>query len=322
MSASENATLGDLSQEAVRATQAAAVAASAFVGRRDRDATNVSAINGMRQALNAMHIEGTVTFGEGVQGVAPMLYTGERVGQGGGPRVDIALDAVDGATSTARGGYNAISVLAMARDGGFLNLPDLYLKKIAVGPGLPEGVVDLDDTPANNVRNLARAKGVEPSDLLVCVLDRPRHDRLCHKLIMAGVRIMCIPDGDISGVIAAALNDNDIDMYMGIGGGPEGVLAAAAMNCLGGQMQARLVIRGDSDREVVDYWGLSEPERKFGVTDLAWGDLSFAATGVTAGTVLRGVRRRPNQAVTHSLVADSSSRHPAWIDAEHPLATS
>ncbi|MGO8918734.1 MAG: class II fructose-bisphosphatase, partial [Stellaceae bacterium] len=236
----------NLALEAVRVTEAAALSASRLMGRGDEKAADQAAVDAMRKALNGLAIDGTVVIGEGERDEAPMLYIGEKVGSGG-PRIDIALDPLEGTTITAKGGANALAVIAMAEAGGFLNAPDVYMDKIAVGGGLGE-VVDLDEPPAKNLKSLARVKAVEVSDLVVCILDRPRHTELIAKVREAGARIMLITDGDISGVIATSGRETGVDMYMGSGGAPEGVLAAAALRCIGGQMQGRLIFRNDDEK--------------------------------------------------------------------------
>jgi fructose-1,6-bisphosphatase II / sedoheptulose-1,7-bisphosphatase len=233
----------NLALEAVRVTEAAALSASRLMGRGDEKAADQAAVDAMRHALNALTIDGTVVIGEGERDEAPMLYIGEKVGTGHGPRIDIALDPLEGTTITAKGGPNALAVIAMAEAGGFLNAPDVYMDKIAVGAGLPEGIIDLDDKPAKNLKNVATAKQVDVADLVVCILDRPRHTELIAKVREAGARIMLIGDGDVSGVIATSRPDSGVDLYVGSGGAPEGVLAAAALRCIGGQMQGRLIFR-------------------------------------------------------------------------------
>src|SRR5579883_1858712 len=236
----------NLALEAVRVTEAAALAASKLMGRGNEKAADQAAVDAMRRALNGLAIDGTVVIGEGERDEAPMLYIGEKVGRGG-PKTDIALDPLEGTTITAKGGPNALAVVAMAAEGGFLNSPDVYMDKIAVGGGLPDDVIDIDAGPQENLRSLAEAMGSEVSDLVTCILDRPRHAELIAKVREAGARIMLISDGDVSGVIATALEESGVDIYMGIGGAPEGVLAAAALRCIGGQMQGRLVFRNDDE---------------------------------------------------------------------------
>src|SRR3954465_10114964 len=237
----------NLALEAVRVTEAAALAASKLMGRGDEKKADQAAVDAMRSALNTLSIDGTVVIGEGERDEAPMLYIGEKVGSGG-PKIDIALDPLEGTTITAKGGHNALAVVAMAEEGGFLNAPDVYMEKIAVGPNLPEGVVDLDRKPQENLRNLAAAKKMDIRDLVVCILDRPRHAELIAAVRAAGSRIMLISDGDVSGVIATSQPTSGVDMYLGSGGAPEGVLAAAALRCIGGFMQGRLIFRNDDER--------------------------------------------------------------------------
>ncbi|MBI76388.1 MAG: fructose-bisphosphatase class II [Rhodospirillaceae bacterium] len=307
----------NLALEAVRVTEAAALAASRQMGRGDEKAADQVAVDAMRTALNSLSIQGTVVIGEGERDEAPMLYIGEKVGLGDGPEIDIALDPLEGTTITAKGLTNALAVVAMAEHGGFLNAPDVYMDKIAVGGGLPENVVDLDQTPESNLQNLAKAKNVDVSDLVVCILDRPRHEELIAKVREAQARIMLISDGDISGVIATAEEASGVDMYLGSGGSPEGVLAAAALRCIGGQMQGRLLFRNDDERERARNWGIEDLDRKYTMEDLAHGDVMFAATGVTSGTMLKGVRRFSGGAMTHSLVMRSRSGTVRYIEAVH-----
>jgi len=310
----------NLALEAVRVTEAAALSASRLMGRGDEKAADQAAVDAMRYALNALAIEGTVVIGEGERDEAPMLYIGEKVGTGHGPKIDIALDPLEGTTITAKGGSNALAVIAMAEAGGFLNAPDVYMEKIAVGAGLPEGVVDLDETPATNLRALATAKHADVSDLVVCILDRPRHSELIAKVREAGARIMLISDGDVSGVIATSRPDSGVDLYLGSGGAPEGVLAAAALRCIGGQMQGRLIFRNDDEKGRAKRIGITDLGRKYGLLDLAKGDVMFAATGVTNGTMLQGVRRFAGGAVTHSMVMRSKSGTVRIIEAQHNLS--
>ncbi len=309
----------NLALEAVRVTEAAALAASLLMGRGDEKAADQAAVDAMREALNSLWIDGTVVIGEGERDEAPMLYIGEKVGLGDGPAIDIALDPLEGTTITAVGGNNALAVIAMAEAGGFLNAPDVYMDKIAVGPGLPVGVVDLDNTPLENLKSLARAKKAEISDLVVCILDRPRHSELIAKVREAGARIMLISDGDVSGVIATAQPDSGLDLYVGSGGAPEGVLAAAALRCIGGQMQARLLFRNDDERGRAARWNVTDLNRKYMLEDLAAGDVMFAATGVTNGSMLKGVRRFPGGAYTHSVVMRSKSGTVRFVEAHHNL---
>jgi fructose-1,6-bisphosphatase II / sedoheptulose-1,7-bisphosphatase len=310
----------NLALEAVRVTELAALSASRLMGRGDEKAADQAAVDAMRQALNGLHIDGTVVIGEGERDEAPMLYIGEKVGVGAGPKVDIALDPLEGTTITAKGGANALATLAMADAGGFLNAPDVYMEKIAVGGGLPAQLVNIDEEPAVNLKNLAQAKKCEIADLVVCILDRPRHAELIAKVRAAGARIMLIGDGDVSGVIATSDPETGIDIYMGSGGAPEGVLAAAALRCIGGQMQGKLLFRNDDERGRAHRLGVTDLDRVYDLLDLAHGDVMFAATGVTNGTMLRGVRRFPGGANTHSVVMRSRTGTVRYIEAKHDLS--
>ena len=306
----------NLALEAVRVTEAAALAASRLMGRGDEKAADQAAVDAMRRALNDLTIDGTVVIGEGERDEAPMLYIGERVGAGG-PKIDIALDPLEGTTITAKGGSNALAVIAMAEEGGFLHAPDVYMDKIAVGGDLPDGVVDLDRSPADNLSALAEARGVAVADLVVCILDRPRHEDLIGAVRDAGSRIQLIQDGDVSGVIATSRPDSGIDIYMGSGGAPEGVLAAAALRCIGGQFQGRLLFRNDDERARARRIGIEDLNRKYDLLELASGDVMFAATGVTSGTMLRGVRRFAGGGYTHSMVMRSKSGTVRTVEAWH-----
>jgi fructose-1,6-bisphosphatase II / sedoheptulose-1,7-bisphosphatase len=251
---------------------------------------------------------------------APMLYIGERVGAGG-PEMDIAVDPLEGTTLTAKGAPNALAVVALAQKGNFLHAPDIYMDKIAVGGGLPEGVVDLDAPMIENLRNLARAKQRDIGDLVVCMLERERHAEHLAKCREAGARAMLISDGDVAGVIATTQPESGVDLYVGAGGAPEGVLAAAALRCVGGQMQGRLLFDGDAQRERARGMGIADHHHKYGVEEMAKGDVLFAATGVTGGPMLRGVRRFGTGAVTHSLIMRSKSGTVRYIEAHHNFAT-
>jgi len=307
----------NLALEAVRVTEAAALAASRQMGRGNEKAADQVAVDAMRTALNSLSIKGTVVIGEGERDEAPMLYIGEEVGLGEGPEIDIALDPLEGTTITAKGLTNALAVVAMAEQGGFLNAPDVYMEKIAVGAGLPTGVVDLDEEPKKNLASLAKAKKMDVSDLVVCILDRPRHEELIAKVREAGARIMLISDGDVSGVIATSEPESGVDIYLGSGGSPEGVLAASALRCIGGQMQGRLLFRNDDERGRARRIGIEDLDRKYDLLDLASGDVMFAATGVTNGTMLRGVRRFARGAIMHSMVMRSRSGTVRYVEAKH-----
>jgi fructose-1,6-bisphosphatase II / sedoheptulose-1,7-bisphosphatase len=261
-----------------------------------------------------------VVIGEGERDEAPMLFIGEKVGTaiGTGPKIDIALDPLEGTTITAKAGPNALAVLAIAEEGGLLNAPDVYMDKLAVGPGYPEGVIDLSKSPTENVKAVAAAKGVQPNEIITCVLDRPRHESLIRELRGLGCGIQLIPDGDVAGVIAVTNPDTNIDLYMGSGGAPEGVLAAAALRCVGGQFQGRLLFRNDDERGRARRWGIEDLDRIYKLEDLAKGDVIFAATGVTDGSLLKGVKRLPgNRVTTSTVVMRASSRTVRWVNGEH-----
>ncbi len=307
----------NLALEAARVTEAAALSASRLMGRGDEKAADQAAVDAMRQALNSLSIDGIVVIGEGERDEAPMLYIGERVGNRKGPKIDIALDPLEGTTITAKGGQNALAVIAMAEEGGFLNAPDVYMDKVAIGGDLPPGIVDLDETPQKNLKELAKAKKSKVEDLVVCILDRPRHADLISQVRAAGARIQLISDGDVSGVIATSLKESGVDMYLGSGGAPEGVLAAAALRSIGGQMQGRLLFRNDDERSRAEKWGISDFDRKYELLDLAGGEVMFAATGVTDGSLLRGVRRFSGGALTHSIVMRSKTGTVRMIEARH-----
>jgi fructose-1,6-bisphosphatase II / sedoheptulose-1,7-bisphosphatase len=307
----------NLALELGRVAESAALSCVPMVGRGDEKAADQLAVNGMRRALNMLDVDGTVVIGEGERDEAPMLYIGEKVGTGHGPKVDIALDPLEGTTICATGGYNAMAVVAMAEAGGFLHAPDVYMSKIAVGAGLPDGVVDLDAPILENLKSLAKAKGAEIAELQVCILDRPRHDEVIAQVRASGARIMLIGDGDVAGVIATSDPNSGIDLYVGTGGAPEGVLAAAALQCIGGQMQGRLLFRNDAEKERAARAGISDLNRKYGLNDLAHGDVMFAATGVTNGTMLRGVRIFPGGAETHSVVMRARTGTVRYITAKH-----
>ncbi len=307
----------NLALELGRVSEAAALSCAKMIGRGDEKQADQLAVDGMRRALNVLDIEGTVVIGEGERDEAPMLYIGETVGTGKGPKVDIALDPLEGTTICATGGTNAIAVVAMAQAGGFLHAPDVYMEKIAVGTGLPQGVVDLDAPILENIKNLAKAKGAEQEELQVCILDRPRHEELIAKVRESGARIMLIGDGDVSAVIATSERDSGIDLYVGTGGAPEGVLGAAALQCIGGQMQGRLLFRNDDEKERAARSGVEDLNKKYELNELAHGDILLAATGVTDGTMLKGVRMFPGGARTHTCVMRSQTGTVRYIDAHH-----
>ena len=305
--------------EAVRVTEAAALASFFWMGKGKEKDADAAAVKAMREALNGLSIDGTVVIGEGERDKAPMLYIGEKVGNapGVGPAVDIALDPLEGTTICAKGGVNSLAVIAIAEKGGFLHAPDVYMQKIAVGGGLPEGVISLDASPANNLKNLAKAKKCDVSDLLVVILERDRHAELIAAVREAGARIQLIADGDVAGVIATSRPGTGIDIYMGIGGAPEGVLAAAALRSIGGQMQARLLFSEQEEKDRAKRMGVEDLNKIYTMNELAKGDVMFAATGVTDGSMLKGVRRFPGGAHTHSIIMRSKTGTVRVIEAEH-----
>ena len=306
--------------EMVRVTEAAAVAASKLIGRGDEKAADAAAVEAMRQAFDELYMDGTVVIGEGERDEAPMLYIGEKVGgaPGKGPKIDIALDPLEGTTITAKAGPNSLAVLAAAGEGDLLNAPDVYMDKLAVGPGYPDGIIDLAKSPTDNVKAVAEAKGVAPGDIIVCVLDRPRHADLIAELRALGCGVVLIGDGDVAGVIAVTDEDTTIDMYMGQGGAPEGVLAAAALRCVGGQFNGRLVFRNEDEKARAAKWGIEDLDRIYTRDDLVKGDCIFAATGVTSGSLLEGVKyRRDGKMTTESVVMRASSGTVRWIKGEH-----
>ena len=307
----------NLALEVVRVTEAAALAASNWMGKGDEKAADQAAVDAMRVALNGLEIEGTVVIGEGERDEAPMLFIGEKVGRGKGPKIDIALDPLEGTTICATGGTNALAVIAMAADGGFLNAPDVYMDKISVGPNLPQDVVSLDSDPLKNLKNLALAKKVDVSDLVVCILNRPRHEELIAKTREAGAKIMLITDGDVAGVIATSNIDTGVDIYMGSGGAPEGVLAAAALRCIGGQMFGKLTFRNEDERNRAIRLGVSDLNKIYSLQELAHGEVMFAATGVTDGSMLQGVRRKGAGATTNSIIMRSKTGTVRTILAQH-----
>ncbi len=310
-----------LTLELVRVTEHAAVAAARLRGRGDEMAADRAAVEAMRRELNRLQIHGTVVIGEGERDEAPMLYIGEQVGSKRGPAVDIALDPLEGTTIAAKNLPNAIAVVAIAESGTLLNAPDVYMDKIAIGRGYPKGLVDLDRSPTDNIRALAEAKGVPVSEVAACVLDRPRHAKLIEEIRATGAAIRMIGDGDVAGIIDVTEPERTgIDIYLGIGGAPEGVLAAAALRCTGGQMQGRLVISSDEQRDRARRMGVTDVEHKFDMSELASGEVLFAATGVTDGNLLSGVRFGRRTITTQTVVMRSSSGTVRWISADHQNA--
>lgn len=303
---SESILIPHLADAMVRVTEKAAIAAEALAGRGDEKAADAAAVDAMRTAFNAVNFKGRVVIGEGERDQAPMLYIGEEVGTGTGPEIDIALDPLEGTTLTAKAMSNALAVLAIAPRGGLLFAPDTYMDKIAVGPGYPEGLVDLDASPGENIAAMAKAKGVDVSAMTACVLDRPRHSDIIESLRSVGARVHLISDGDVAGVINTTDPRTGIDLYVGQGGAPEGVLAAAALKCVGGQMQGRLVFRNDDERRRAERTGITEFDKKYDLHELASGETVFCATGVTNGGLVDGVRRRRDRVETDTLVMSSA----------------
>jgi len=306
-----------LTIEIVRVTERAAVSAARLRGRGAEKGSDQAAVDAMRRELNKLPIDGTVVIGEGELDEAPMLFIGETVGTGKGPKVDIAVDPLEGTTLCAKNMPGAIARLAMAEEGTLLHAPDVYMDKIAVGPGYPKGVVDLDAPPGENILRLAKAKGVKPEQITAMVLDRPRHADIIAAVRKVGAAVSLISDGDVAGVIHCAEPKTGIDIYLGIGGAPEGVLAAAALRCIGGQMQARLVLDTEERRERSLKMGIKDPKKKYQIEDMVRGDCLFAATGVTDGAMLRGVRFGKNIIETDTVVMRSVTGTVRRIIAEH-----
>ncbi len=306
----------NLALELVRATEAAALACSGLMGRGDEMAADQAAVDAMRAALNRIEMDSIVVIGEGERDQAPMLYIGEKVGSGSGEKLEIALDPLEGTTICATGGPNALSVIAAAEEGGFLHAPDTYMDKIAVGPAA-RGAIDIDKSPTENLRAVADKKRVPVEELTVVILDRPRHENLLEEVRSVGARIKLIKDGDVSAAIATCSREHRVDLLMGIGGAPEGVIAAAALRCRGGDMQGRLTPRNAEEVERAQAMGVTDVHAKLTLEDLASGNVMFAGTGVTSGDFLHGVRFRPEGAVTHSVVMRSETMTTRWIEAEH-----
>jgi fructose-1,6-bisphosphatase II / sedoheptulose-1,7-bisphosphatase len=308
------------SLEAVRVTEAAAIAAYAQIGRGNEHDADQAAVEAMRAAFNVLHIDGTVVIGEGERDEAPMLFIGEKVGRGG-LAVDIALDPLEGTTLTAKAMANALAVMAMAEPGTMLHAPDTYMDKIAIGPGFKDGIVDLDAAPGDNINAIAKAKGVGTGHITALVMDRPRHEKLIAQIRAAGAKVKLITDGDVAGVIETTDPSTGVDIYMGQGGAPEGVLAAAALRCVGGQMQGRLVFRNDDEKARAAKWGITDLNRKYALHELVAGDVVFSATGVTDGSMLRGVHRDGDYITTESVVMRSATGTVRWIRARHRRET-
>lgn len=297
-----------LSLGLARVSEAAAIAAYQQIGKGDQKDADQVAVDAMRTQLNMLDIKGVVVIGEGERDEAPMLYIGEEVGSGQGPEVDIALDPLEGTTLTAKGQPNALAVIAMGPRGSMLHAPDVYMDKLAVGPGVPRDAVDLDNSPSENVKRLADVKGRRPEDVTVCILERPRHEALIKEVRQSGAKIRLITDGDVAGVIHCAESDvTGIDMYMGSGGAPEGVLAAAALRSMGGFIQGRLLFRKDEERERAQKAGISDFDRKYEIEEMVRADVIFAATGVTDGSIVRGARRVGDRLETETILMRSAT---------------
>ena len=310
----------NLALELVRVTEAAALAASRWIGRGEKNEADGAAVEAMRKAFDTVAISGTVVIGEGEMDEAPMLYIGEKLGLGG-PEMDIAVDPLEGTSIAAKGAPNALAVVALAEHGNFLHAPDVYMDKIAVGPGLPEGVVTLNASVDANLKNLAKARHCDVSDLMVCMLDRDRHEEIIAKIRQAGARITLIGEGDVAGVIAAAQPVTGIDLFLGSGGAPEGVLAAAALRCLGGQMQGRLMFEDEGQVARARSMGVTDPNKIYTLTEMAKGYVMFAASGITEGQMLRGVKKFAGGAITHSIVMRSKSGTVRYVEAHHNFQT-
>ncbi len=306
--------------EFVRVTEAAALESARLMGRGDEKAADQAAVEAMRKMLNSIQFDGTVVIGEGERDEAPMLFIGEKVGKGNGQILDLALDPLEGTTICARGGNNALSVIAIAEEGKFLHAPDVYMNKIAVGPEA-KGAIDLRATPTENLRNIAKAKKTSVENLTVIILDRPRHTDLIAEVRRTGARIWLIGDGDVSAAISTCKKDGGVDVLMGSGGAPEGVIAAAALRCMGGDFQGQLIFRNEDEKSRARKMGLTDFDRIYGIHDLAQGNVMFCATGVTQGTYLNGVRFFTGGAMTHSVVMRSESGTVRMIEAEHRFET-
>jgi fructose-1,6-bisphosphatase II / sedoheptulose-1,7-bisphosphatase len=305
--------------DAVRVTEAAAIASWAMVGRGDEKEADRAAVEAMRDTLNTLDIQGRIVIGEGERDEAPMLFIGETLGKGQGPKIDIAVDPLEGTTLTAKAMANALAVMAWAPEGTLLNAPDTYMDKIAVGPGYPPGVIDLDKSAAENARAVAKAKGVATDQITACVLDRPRHAEIIASLRSEGVRVYLISDGDVAGVINTTDPETGVDLYIGQGGAPEGVLACAALKCVGGQFQGRLVFRNADERARAARWGIKDLDRKYDLYEIVQGDAIFAATGVTKGALLDGVKIGGGLVWTHTLVMHSSAQLVREVRTKRPL---
>ena len=304
----------------VAATEKAAIASSMLIGLGDEKAADQKAVDAMRTALNQIDFKGRIVIGEGERDEAPMLYIGEEVGTGRNHEVDIALDPLEGTTITAKGMPNSLSVIAAAQRGGLLYAPDTYMNKIAVGGNLPDDIIDLDATTKENIQSIADAKKVPINEVTACVLERSRHDSIIEDLRSIGAKIVLIPDGDVAGIIMTTQEHSSVDIYMGVGGAPEGVLAAAALQCIGGQMQTRLVINNEDEKIRAEKIGIKDLNKKYSLDEMAHGDIIFSATGVTEGTMVRGVRTNQNKYITHSLVLRTGESSSQYIETYHNIS--
>ncbi len=318
---SDGHALDRIALAALNAAEMAAIAALAHVGRGDKIAADQAAVDAMRKGLNAIPMKGRIVIGEGERDEAPMLYIGEEVGTGEGPEIDIALDPLEGTSLTAGGKPDAMVLLALAERGGLLHAPDTYMDKIMVGPGLPEGVIDLDKSPYDNIISVARAKGVDPTELTVWVLERERHDHIVKDVHRAGARVRLIPDGDVAAIVGIADPDSAGDLYIGRGGAPEGALAASVLRAMGGQMEGRLHFRTDDERERAKKTGVTDLDRKYSGAELASKDVIFIATGVTSGFLLKGVEIKDGVASTESLLLSSANGMRRVIETRRKLGS-
>jgi fructose-1,6-bisphosphatase II / sedoheptulose-1,7-bisphosphatase len=309
-----------LTLELVRVTERAAIAAAMMRGRGDEKAADQAAVDAMRNELNRLQIRGQVVIGEGERDEAPMLYIGEEVGTGKGPELDIALDPLEGTTICAKNLPNALAVIALTHRGGLLNAPDVYMEKIAIGPGFTDGLVDLEMPPEEAIKRVAKEKGVKLQQVSACILDRPRHAKLIEAVRKTGAAIRLIGDGDVAGIIHATDPETTgIDIYLGVGGAPEGVLAAAAQRCIGGQMQGRLILDTDEKRGRAERMGIDDPSRIYSTEDMASGDVLFSATGVTDGNLLDGVKFSHGVTTTHTIVTRSHTGTQRWVRTRHHI---
>lgn len=308
-----------LSLGLARVSEAAALASARLIGRGSEQAADQAAVDAMRTQLNQLEIQGVVVIGEGERDEAPMLYIGEGVGTGSGPEVDIALDPLEGTTLTAKDMPNALAVIAMGPRGTMLHAPDTYMEKLAIGPGLPEGVVSMDMSPSERVAAIAEAKGCSTEDITVCVLERPRHEDMIADIRTTGAAVRLITDGDVAAVIHCAEPDTGIDMYMGAGGAPEGVLAAAALKCMGGQMLGRLRFRNDAEKERARKAGIEDLDRVYSKDEMVQGDVIFAATGVTDGSMLPGIKREPGWLTAETILMRSKTGSMRRMTYRHPV---